>query len=154
MRECDVEPRHAESRKRAIDVLAMLPTLEAVELVGPVSRNQMIEEMSEAQVLAYPCDPYTWTEGFSVTTMEACAAGCVPVITDADALGEIYGEVVPMVRRYACGRMDTEGYVELVVRALNDAKWRKRVVSDTAELAKGYAWPVVAERLERMIKAA
>ena len=42
--------------------------------VGSVSCDQIVQELNEAEMLAYPADaaiPYC--EGFSVSVMEACA---------------------------------------------------------------------------------
>jgi len=61
-------------------------------LHGNVSNKQMQEELAKSTIMLYPCDPVNWTEGFSVSTMDACANGCVPMITGVDALGSIYGE--------------------------------------------------------------
>lgn len=61
-----------------------------VEWVGSVSRERMVKEWSEASVLAYPCDPVAFSEGFSVSILEAHASWTAPVITDADCLGQVY----------------------------------------------------------------
>ena len=61
-----------------------------IKICDSVSRNQIAKELSEASVLAYPCDTVQWSEGFSCSVLEACAAGALPVITDCDALGEVY----------------------------------------------------------------
>lgn len=151
--ENQVEPRHLESRRRAIAMRALLPSLldQGVEVVGPVSHDQLTRDLCQAEVLAYPCDPYTWTEGFSVTTLEGCAAGCVPVISDADALGQIYGGACPTVRRPKVGQLDGAAYVDLLVRALTDEDWLDEVRSTTLPLAQQYTWPVLAKRLEDII---
>lgn len=118
-----------------------------VEHVGSVSRDRMREEWERAEVLAYPCDTIRYTEGFSVTTLEACASGCLPVITDVDALGDIYGGAAPMTT----GPFDRFDFVDLVVRGLADADWRAEHIAKCRALADSCAWPGLAERLERMI---
>lgn len=120
-----------------------------IEIVGSISRRQINEEMSQAQVLAYPCDTVNWTEGFSVTLMEACAAGVVPVTTDVDALGEIYGGAVVMVRSPVGERLDK--FVDAVSRALTDADFRSEVTSKTTALANSYVWDGLTAKLEEII---
>lgn len=61
-----------------------------VFLVDAVSNMELADRLQEAALLVYPCEPVIFTEGFSVTILDACAAGCIPVISDADAIGDIY----------------------------------------------------------------
>lgn len=145
-----------------------------VEHVGSVGRERMAREFEKAEVLAYPCDTIRYTEGFSVTTMEACASGCLPVITDADSLGHIYGGAAPMAhmalpftahnpmnskidgKAFPGGFTDTvrERFVDLVVRGLNDEAWRSEQVAKCKALAAEHAWPVLAQRLEGLLASA
>lgn len=135
---------------RAHYIRDVLPKLRAygVELVGSTSRRRMAREFSEAMVLAYPCDPVVFTEGFSVTTMEACASGTVPVISSADSLGQIY-EGLPMVPAPPSKHMGD--FVDHVVRGLTNPAWRAAVTSTARELASRHAWPVLAELLESIL---
>lgn len=118
-----------------------------VEHVGSVSRDRMREEFEHAQVLAYPCDTIRYTEGFSVTTLEACASGCLPVITDIDALGDIYGGAAPMTK---LGINHAE-FVSNVVAGLTDPDWRAGHVAGCRAFAEHYAWNTLAERLEQVV---
>lgn len=54
------------------------------------SAELVADILARCAVLAYTCDPILPTEGFSVTTVEAAAAGCVPLVSNVDALGTIY----------------------------------------------------------------
>lgn len=145
------DPSIQEQRRRALYIREALRRLDGhgVELVDCVSRVQIDREMSEAQVLAYSCDPVSWTEGFSVTLMEACAAGSCPVTTAVDALPEIYGEHVPMVRVPV--RDHIGDFSDIVVRALTDDSYRSGVNVKARELALRYTWASLAERLEGII---
>jgi len=85
--------QHAnEIGQRARYMLDVLPGLEShgVVLRGAVSPEEIAKELLRSDLMVYPCDTLQFTEGFSCSTMEACAAGCVPIITDTDALGEVY----------------------------------------------------------------
>lgn len=69
-----------------------------IQVCDSVSHAQIEHEMSIADILAFPCDTIRWSEGFSCTTLEGCAARACPIVLDCDALGEIYkdaGIIVP-----------------------------------------------------------
>lgn len=76
-----------------------LPKLadQGVRVLGSVSREQMAREMLEAEFLLYPCDPVNWTEGFSNTTCEAMALGCLPILCFSDAFPVLWKGAVPGV---------------------------------------------------------
>lgn len=93
-----------------------------VTLVGPIPNTELARELMRTDVLAYPCDPLRWTEGFSVTILDACAAGAVPIISDVDAIGEIYGGVAHVIP----GRPQSldKRWIDSIVHALTDEEWR------------------------------
>lgn len=124
-----------------------------VEHVGSVSREQMAEEWSRAQVLGYSCETIRYTEGFSVTSMEACASGCLPVLTDVDSLGHIYGGAAPTVHLTGA-RFDAatlREFADLVIEGLVNEDWRATHVARCRALAQEHAWSVLAERLENLV---
>lgn len=125
---------------------------EGVEVFESVSRNRMSQEMSEAVVLAYPCDTVDYTEGFSVTLMEACASGLVPITSSVDALESVYGGFIPMVK--APVRSHLVEFARLVVRGLTDEPFRIRVRHGAKGLADAHRWDVLTEKLERLINDA
>jgi len=120
-----------------------------VERVGSVSREEIAQEMSEAEVLAYPCDTARFTEGFSVTTMEACAAGAVPVISSVDALGQIYGSFIPTVEAPVKNRLNE--FADIISRSLNDEKFRNSVIFKAKSLAHKHKWEKLSSDLESLI---
>lgn len=127
-----------------------------VEHVGSVSRARMASEFSSAEVLAYPADTIRYTEGFSVTTMEACASGCLPIITDVDAMGQIYDGAAPMIAMGdppVFAEKQRLELVNLVVRGLIDEEWRSGQTALCRMLAEQHAWSVLAERLEQTLTA-
>lgn len=121
-----------------------------VKVIGSISRNDMIREFCEAQVLAYPCDTIAYTEGFSVTLMEACASRTVPITTNVDALGEIYGESVPMVNSPIKDNINE--YSDLVIKALTDCNFRSNVLSKTAKLSQSYDWERLTDNLVSLLE--
>ncbi len=145
------DPDWMELASRATYVQEALRRLDGhdVEVVGSVSRNQINEEMSKAQVLAYPCDTVNWTEGFSVTLMEACAAGVVPVTTNVDALGEIYGGSAVVIRSPVGNRIDK--FIAAVTRSLTDDEFRSEVLLKTTALADNFRWGKLTTQLELIL---
>src|SRR5579864_107733 len=137
-------------RARYLERMIQPGVLEGVEVVGSSSRETMRRELSEAQVLAYPCDTIAWTEGFSVSTLEGCASGALPIISAADALGSIYSGVCPMVP--APARKHMADWRQLVIRALTDEPWRVQM----AERARGFAinhdWGRLAFQMEKLFE--
>ena len=144
-------PHLRELSHRAIYIHEMARKLEGsgVQIVDSVSRKVMAQELSQAEVLAYPCDTIAYTEGFSCTTLEACAARALPVISAADSLGGIYGSCVPMVPAPARDHMDN--FRQKVIRALADKEWRQETAEQCAVFAQDFAYPKLAERLESLL---
>lgn len=145
------DPTILEQIRRAYYIKEALRRLagHGVELVDSVSRNQIDREMAEAEVLAYCCHPVSWTEGFSVTLMEGCAAGSFPVTTAVDALPEIYGSAVPMVPVPVTDHMSA--FSDYVIRGLTDPAYRHEVNTKVRELASRYTWASIAEKVEKII---
>lgn len=145
-------PHVRECAHRAMYIKEAMDRLRdhGVEHCHSISRVRMAQEMAQAEVLAYPCDTIRYTEGFSVTLMEACASGVLPVTTDVDSLGAIYGSVVPMVKSPVAGRMGE--FADLVIRGLTDNGWRSETVARTRSFSRSFEWTALAERLEKIIE--
>lgn len=140
----------AQRVRYMLNMIERLKTLN-VELIGSVSRDRINQEMSEAQVLAFSCDTRSFTEGFSIATLEGCAAEACPVISDVDALGQIYGGVVPMVKSPV--RKNIQDYTNLVIKALTDENFRNETNRNCYQFAKDRTWTIVTQQLEEVIEA-
>jgi glycosyltransferase involved in cell wall biosynthesis len=152
-----VDPSYPEFAARAFylqeAIRRIVPRKDlSVEIFDSVSRKRMAKEMAVAQVLGYPCDTVLYTEGFSATIMESCCAGVLPVVTDQDAFGEVYGGHVPMVKSPVGPRINE--YRDLLVRALKDDGFRSEWLAKTKALSTRYTWQVIAEDVEKQIVAA
>ncbi len=122
-----------------------------VEHIGSVSRERINQELSEATVMAYPCDTLSWSEGFSVSIMEACMAEACPIISDVDGLASVYTGAVPMVKSPIGQRLPE--FTDLVIRGLTDEKWREETNKKCKEFALCHTWKHTAKRLEEIIKS-
>lgn len=116
---------------------------------GPSPPAVVGEALKGAIVFAYPCDPVSFTEGFSLSTLEACAAGCVPIISDADALPEIYGSAAVVVAGRP-GEKKAEWVYE-VERAMLNVGHAAEVSSRVRSFARSFSRQAVAASLEREI---
>lgn len=58
---------------------------------GGLSQWALAREQMAASAMIYPCDPIAPTEGYSISILEALAAGTPVITTGADALEELWG---------------------------------------------------------------
>lgn len=123
-----------------------------VIVVGAVPRPRMIRELLQTEVFAYPCDPAAFTEGFGVAVLDACAAGCYPIVSDADALGDVYkfaADIVPGRPADRRGR-----WVAEIVRALTDRTWWfTNQISAARTFASRFGHERVAELWEQLLSS-
>lgn len=92
-----------------------------INVIGAVPNLQLVGELLQTRALPYTCDCVAFTEGFGVAVLDALAAGCMPVLSDADALGDIYrdvAEIIPGKPHEHQGR-----WIDTIVRALTDDAW-------------------------------
>ena len=117
-----------------------------IEVCDSVCREQIEREMSAAEVLAYPCDTIRYSEGFSCTILECCAARACPVILDTDALGSIYRDACVVVPRD-----DLSGWSDAVIRALKDSEFRQGINDRAEAFAKELTWAARTKQLEQLL---
>lgn len=148
-------PGH-ELGRRSIYCIEQLEQLRplGVEFVGGVSRERMAEEFAMAEFLAYPCDPFSYTETFGVSVLEAMASGCVPVLALADSFEELWKGAC-----WSCDRSEiAEQYEPLLSTALfaahdhggGDLAHRTYRRAGTA-VASNYDWDLLGSKLEDFI---
>ena len=118
---------------------------------GPLSPEVLAQDLLQAEVLLYPCDTVRYTEGFGVAVLEACAAGVVPVITDCDALGEVYGESGALLVPRGDGGRWTDTYLEAVLKLLGAPSEIEHRRERVQAFATTYDWRRVAEQWSDMI---
>lgn len=138
-------------RSRAFYIAEALKKLSNhdISLVDSVSRHQINKEMYESQIMAYPCDTVNWTEGFSVSLMEACAAGVIPITSDVDALGSIYGSHIPTIKSPIGNHL--EEFTETVIKSITNLEYGNEIIKKAKELSQMYTWEIKAKELEALI---
>lgn len=109
-----------------------------VILRDQVSRYQIEQEYSRAEILAYPCDTVSFTEGFSVSILDACSFGCVPLITDMDALKELYCDSVPYAPSPISANIEV--YKNKLIELLQNPELRESYSRAAWELSHKLTW--------------
>lgn len=120
-----------------------------ITVVGPTPNKEMARELMRAQALIYPCDTVRFTEGFSVSIMDACAAGAPPVITDIDAIGEVYRDAATIIP----GRPQSRDprWIEAIVRAMRDDAWRDAARAKALAFTQQNSRQIRAEQWEQLL---
>lgn len=117
-----------------------------ITVVDSVPHEQVLAEMAQAELLLHPCETTSWSEGFSVTCLDACSRGCVPVVSDCDALGEIYADLDPIpVGNWGDWR-------DRVVRLLTNPAERAQYAEKATALAARLTWDAHVKRLDEVIR--
>lgn len=127
------------------ECLRRMPDM-GIEICDSVSRERIEQEMSAAESLAYPCDTIRYSEGFSCTILECCAARACPVIFDTDALGSIYGNACAVVPRGDMG-----AWSDTIIRALQDSEFREATNRTARALAEELTWQKRTKTLESVL---
>jgi hypothetical protein len=120
--------------------------------IGSVSRERMQYEMSAASVLAFPVDTVSFTEGFSVTTLEAHGSFTVPIITDKDCLGSVYKDSGAIIIKSPIKDHLAE-FTSAVIRSLTDKSFADSVINKCRAFAEDHTWAKATLKLENIIKS-
>ena len=121
-----------------------------VEHVGSISRDQMKKEFSVASVFGFSCDTIAFSEGFSVSTLEAHASYTVPVISTQDCLGGIYKDsgaiVIPSPVKNNLNK-----FTNSVIKGLTDKEFADNTINKCRNFAKEHTWKKSIKKLEECI---
>lgn len=143
-------PPIERNRARALYIEEALRRLSGPEwgitVVDSVSHAEVLSEMRQAEVLLHPCETMSWSEGFSCTVADACASGAVPVISDCDALGEVYADLDPI----PVGKWDA--WRDRVVQVLTKPNVRVHYAEKATALAGRLTWDAHVARLDEVIR--
>jgi glycosyltransferase involved in cell wall biosynthesis len=133
-----------------MEVYQRLKELEGhgVTYVDGVGQWQLARMQLESGAMVYPCDPVAPTEGFSISILEAHAAGIPVVTTDADALPELWGESTLMLRRPFS---DAE-LTDAIVSVLTDESLRAALQTRGLAKAQEYNWTDIGDAFYQALK--
>lgn len=121
-----------------------------VEHIGSISREQMKKEFSEASVFGFSCDTVAFSEGFSVSTLEAHASYTVPIITSQDCLGSIYQNSGAIVIPSPV-KDNLADFTKSVIRGLTDTELANGVIEKCRQFAENHTWESSISKLEEII---
>lgn len=114
-----------------------------------VSKNDLYKKMSESVLMAYPCSTVKYTEGFSVSLMEACYS-MAAIGSTQDALGDIYKDSgIPLIKTPTTNHM--KDFVENTVMILTDKHFREEKMVKSREFALNYTFEKEAIKLETLM---
>ena len=131
------------------DALERLKPL-GVEHVGAISREQIKEEWNQASVFGFSCDTVAFSEGFSVSTLEAHASFTVPVITSQDCLGGIYQDSGAIIIDTPVKNHLPE-FTQAVIRGLTDKKFADATIDKCRQFAAKYTWKTAATKINDLL---
>lgn len=121
-----------------------------VSHIKSVSKRQICKEISEAEILFYPCATIKWCEGFSCSILEAMAGGAIPIISAQDALGDLYKPsgcpIVPVPISQHLNQ-----FTDYTIRALTDEKWANEIREKTHKFAQNFTFEKEAVKLEELM---
>lgn len=121
-----------------------------VYLIDSVPNAEMVKILARSEVLLYPCDPIRHTEGFSVSILDAIAAGCQPVISDADAIGDVYGGIATIIGGYPETR--AEDWIEAVSSVLKGHGGGEAFRTSAAKFVQSFDYKLRAEQWEKFLQ--
>ena len=112
-----------------------------------IPNTEMAKELCSAAIMAYPCDMIAPLEGFAITVLDACAAGCVPIISNEHALPELWHTSVIIKGKPGDHAQEWE---DTIVKYLTEPG--TEVTEKCKELAKAYSRQEVSRRWQDFIK--
>ena len=142
-REKPFEGPQVEQLNKIISELEKIPQC---KIFGNVKQHELALALQQATIFLYPS---IFPESSSIATLEAQAAGCVPVVSDLAALAETVGQTGIIVTGSTPGSKEyQQAFVEQIERLfetpdqLNDlsAKCKNKIAAD-------FSWSNVTERL-------
>jgi len=119
-------------------------------LRGPVGQWELAKEQQMASLMVYPCDPIAPTEGFSISILEAMAAGTPVVTSNADALGELWRDCTTQIPLPFEGKDAL--WVQEIMGLLTDKPRWERMSREGKVWAKDYSWNSIGREYVGLVK--
>jgi glycosyltransferase involved in cell wall biosynthesis len=118
---------------------------------GGVGQWELARAQQSAGLMVYPCDPISPTEGWSISILEAMAAGTPVITTNADALPELWGGhsiQIPLP-------VDPDLLFEQIFDRFRDpgsSSWNWESLAGRAqEFAQQYSWELISAQYRQKI---
>jgi glycosyltransferase involved in cell wall biosynthesis len=140
----------AEDAREVEEVLRM----DGVEYQGKMGQRDLAKMMIASDALLYPCDTVQPTETGCITVVEAAAAGCPMVLTDADCLESEYTDKGAEVVELPLDAAGRQRYLTAIETLMEDEERYKMRQAQGAELVKERDWNKIALDWTLMLKEA
>jgi glycosyltransferase involved in cell wall biosynthesis/tetratricopeptide (TPR) repeat protein len=118
---------------------------------GNLPQSQLAQELSTAQVWAYPT---TFTEVFCISAVEAMAAGLIPITSILGALPEVLGDVGIQIPGNAGSFAYLEAFKYGCMVALTDFVFRRKAQYRAFNRAPLWTWDTAYEKWSKELAAA
>jgi glycosyltransferase involved in cell wall biosynthesis len=142
-------PYTASSRPRYDATLAELRGLPDCHVHGNVLQKALARELMRSAIFFYPS---TFLETSCIAAMEAMAAGCVVVTSEAGALPETVGDAGVLVPGVPGSADYRRAFVSATHRLLSeDARWADLSLRARRRAVGQLGWEACADRLERLL---
>lgn len=134
---------HGLQGEMALDILTLINQPGIIDH-GKVGQDVVAQIHAQSDFLLYPCDPMSETETGCITVIEACAAGNLPILYNADCLDEEFRNISYMLDL----PYNEDAFVEAISNCVNELTethlqvWRAKA----REFAESRAWEDVAEK--------
>lgn len=121
--------------------------LEQLQLLKGLGRESRRDHLQAADIFVLP----TYGEGFSLGILEALAAGCVVLTTEAanfpDLKGQAFGHVL---------KNEAKAFADVLINQLSGSSTTRRQRADDAfdYVNEHFDWPIIADRYVDIIKTA
>jgi glycosyltransferase involved in cell wall biosynthesis len=109
-----------------------------VKHYSSTSCDRIADILSRSRMMVFPLEPFCYTEGFSVATLECAVAGCLPIIPADEAIPEVYGGYLPLPPAPFTDHQDE--FFECVVQHLSDDHLYAKNAKRAMGLGKMYDW--------------
>lgn len=137
---------------------------EGIEKLGTLPREQLLKEEMATAIHVYPCDPpNVGSQLHGITALEHAACGVPLVLSDVEALPEVFGEVAEVLpvpgslrkfdqKRKMVGRFDAQDWADVVVDILGDIERYEKMAKASRELAERHTWDNMLDRYEALFQ--
>ncbi|MCU7937768.1 MAG: glycosyltransferase family 4 protein [gamma proteobacterium symbiont of Bathyaustriella thionipta] len=120
-----------------------------VFLIGHVRHNEVADIYNQHKILISPA---LVPEGLGLTTIEAMACGCIPIVTDIPALNEI---VINNYSGYTFPENNMDALSHIMQHSIeNYLQLEHIIVNAQVEVSKKYAWKSIAEEYSNLYRNA
>lgn len=120
-----------------------------ISLLGSIEHNKLNQIYNQHKIFIAPA---LIPEGLGLTTIEAMACGCIPIVTDIPALNEV---VINNYSGYTFPKKNKEALMTIMQYSLeNYSQLQHITINAQAEVSKKYTWKAISHQYSNLYKNA